>query len=257
MLQPITAANLATLKGIRHGFFTRPGGVSDGIYAGLNCGLGSSDDSARVLENRRRVSEHLGGAHGSVVTLYQEHGATALAIDGPVDRNNLPKADAVVTSAPGLVIGVLTADCGPLLFADAEGKVVAAAHAGWRGAVGGIIESTISGMERIGAKRSRIAAALGPCINEAAYEVGAEFEADVVARDPAGARFFGRPNADAKPHFDLPGYILNRLHGAGITNIVNEARCTHANESLFFSYRRTTQRKEPDYGRQISAIVVA
>lgn len=257
MLQPISAANLAALHGIRHGFFTRPGGVSDGIYAGLNCGLGSSDDSARVLENRRRVCEHLGGAHGAVVTLYQEHGTTALAIDKPVDRDSLPKADAVVTSTPGLVIGVLTADCGPLLFADPDAKIVAAAHAGWRGAVGGIIESTIAEMERIGAKRSRIAAALGPCINQNAYEVGAEFEANVIARDPAGARFFARSNAKAKPHFDLPGYVLNRLRGAGITNIVNEARCTHATESLFYSYRRTTQRKETDYGRQISAIVVA
>lgn len=257
MLQPILAANLAALPGIKHGFFTRPGGVSEGIYTGLNCGLGSSDDASRVLENRRRVSDHLGGAHGSVVTLYQEHGTTALAISAPVDRDHLPKADAVVTNTPGLVIGVLTADCGPLLFADPETKVVAAAHAGWRGAVGGIIESTLAEMERIGAKRSRIVAALGPCISQAAYEVGPEFEVAVLERDPSSGRFFAKPAADAKPHFDLPGYILNRLQNAGVTNIVNEARCTHATESLFFSYRRTTQRKEPDYGRQISAIVVA
>lgn len=257
MLQPIKAANLAAFDGIRHGFFTRPGGVSEGIYAGLNCGLGSSDDSASVLENRRRVSDHLGGTFGTVVTLYQEHGTTALAIKGPVDREHLPKADAVVTTTPGLVIGVLTADCGPLLFADAEANVVAAAHAGWRGAVGGIIESTLAEMERQGAKRQRIAAALGPCISQAAYEVGLEFEAGVLARDSAAHRFFTQSSADTKPHFDLPGYILDRLHTAGVGNIVNEAQCTHANESLFFSYRRTTQRKEPDYGRQISAIVVA
>lgn len=257
MLQPITASNLTALDGIRHGFFTRRGGVSDGIYAGLNCGLGSSDDAERVLENRRRVSDELGGKHGTVVTLYQVHGATALAIAAPVDRADLPKADAVVTSTPGLVIGVLTADCGPLLFADPEAKVVAAAHAGWRGAVGGIIESTLTEMERIGARRSRIVAALGPCISQAAYEVGADFEAGVLERDPTSGAFFSRSAAAAKPHFDLPGYILNRLQKAGVTNIVNEARCTHADESLFFSYRRTTQRKEPDYGRQISAIVVA
>ncbi|MBR2537422.1 MAG: peptidoglycan editing factor PgeF [Hyphomicrobium sp.] len=256
MLQPITASNLAALDGIRHGFFTRPGGVSDGIYAGLNCGLGSSDDAERVLENRRRISDALGGTYGAVVTLYQEHGTTALAINAPAD-SNLPKADAVVTSTPGLVIGVLTADCGPLLFADSEAKIVAAAHAGWRGAVGGIIESTLAEMERIGAKRSRIAAALGPCISQAAYEVGAEFEAGVLERDPTSGPFFAMSAAAAKPHFDLPGYILSRLQTAGVTNIVNEARCTHADESLFFSYRRTTQRKEPDYGRQISAIVVA
>ncbi|HPG89415.1 MAG TPA: peptidoglycan editing factor PgeF [Hyphomicrobium sp.] len=257
MLQPITAANLTALDGIKHGFFTRPGGISTGLYAGLNCGLGSADDAAHVLENRRRVSDHLGGAHGAVVTLYQEHGATALAIDKPMPRDNLPKADAVVTNTLGLVIGVLTADCGPILFADPDAKIVAAAHAGWRGAVSGIIESTIAEMERIGAKRTRIAAALGPCINQQAYEVGPEFETGILERDAANARYFARRDAASKPHFDLPAYILDRLARSGITNIVNEARCTHANESLFFSFRRTTERKEADYGRQISAIVVA
>ena len=257
MLQPITAANLASLPGISHGFFTRPGGVSDGIYAGLNCGLGSADDGARVLENRRRVSDHLRGQRNGVVTLYQEHGATALAISAPVDREHLPKADAVVTSTPGLVIGVLTADCGPLLFADPEAKVVAAAHAGWRGAVGGIIESTLAEMERIGARRSRIAVALGPCISQTAYEVGDEFKSAVLERDPSSEGFFSVPGATGRPHFNLPAYILNRLKKSGVSNVVNEALCTYANESLLFSYRRTTQRAEPDYGRQISAIVVA
>lgn len=257
MLQPIIAANLASLDGIRHGFFTRAGGVSTGLYAGLNCGLGSSDDQPSVIENRRRVSDHLGGAHGAVVTLYQEHGTTALAIDEPVARDSLPRADAVVTSTPGLVIGVLTADCGPVLFADPEARIVAAAHAGWRGAVSGILESTIAEMERIGAKRARIVAALGPCINQPAYEVGPEFEAGIVERDPSNARYFSRSDPASKPHFDLPGYVLDRLASSGVTNIVNAARCTHANESLFFSYRRTMERKEPDYGRQISAIVVA
>lgn len=257
MLQPITAANLEAIPGIRHGFFTRPGGVSTGIYAGLNCGLGSSDDPANVLENRRRISDHLGGTHGGVVTLYQEHGSTALTIDAPVPRDNLPKADAIVTTKPGLVIGVLTADCGPLLFADPVAKVVAAAHAGWRGAVGGIVESTIAEMDRAGASRARITAALGPCISQAAYEVGPEFEDGIVARDASYARYFARPTATGKPQFDLPGFIMDRLAAAGITNVVNAAHCTHENESLFFSYRRTTQRKEPDYGRQISAIVVA
>lgn len=256
MLQPIIAANLAAVPGIRHGFFTRPGGVSTGIYAGLNCGLGSSDDAANVLENRRRISEHLGGAHGGVVTLYQEHGITARTIDAPVPRDNLPKADAIVTTKPGLVIGVLTADCGPLLFADPVAKVAAAAHAGWRGAVGGIVESTIAEMERAGARRARIAAALGPCINQSAYEVGPEFEDGIVARDSSYAQYFNRLSASGKPHFDLPGFIMDRLAAAGITNVVNAAHCTHADESLFFSFRRTTQRKEPDYGRQISAIVV-
>ncbi len=257
MLQPITAANLAALDGIRHGFFTRPGGVSSGLYAGLNCGLGSADDGALVLENRRRVSEHLGGKHGGVVTLYQEHGATALAVDRPIARDSLPKADAVVTATPGLVIGVLTADCAPVLFADPKAKVVAAAHAGWRGAVAGIVESTIAEMERLGADRQRIVAALGPCITQPAYEVGPEFEAEVVQRDAGNARFFSRSDAASRPHFDLPGYVLSRLAESHISNIVNQAQCTHASESLFFSFRRSTERKEPDYGRQISAIVVA
>ena len=257
MHSPIEAENLKALPGIRHGFFTRAGGVSAGIYAGLNCGLGSSDDTANVIENRRRVSAHLGGAHDGVVTLYQEHGVTALAIDKPFARDALPKADAVVTATPGLVIGVLTADCAPVLFADAEARIVAAAHAGWRGAVNGIIGSTIAEMERLGAQRRRIVAAIGPCINQAAYEVGDAFEADVVVRDPANARFFARPAQKAKPHFDLPAYVLHRLTEAGVTNVSNRALCTHASESLFFSYRRTSQRQEPDYGRQISAIVVA
>jgi YfiH family protein len=257
MLTPIEAQNLTALPGIRHGFFTRAGGISTGIYASLNCGLGSSDATERVLENRRRVAAYLGGRFDGVVTLYQEHGAKAFTVTQPIARDALPKADAVVTSTPGLVIGVLTADCAPVLFADPDANVVAAAHAGWRGAVAGIIESTITAMERLGAERSRIAAAIGPCINQPAYEVGADFEAELLARDPAYARFLARREVGSKAHFDLPGFVLGRIAEAGIANIVNAAECTHGNESLFFSYRRTTQRKEADYGRQISAIVVA
>jgi polyphenol oxidase len=257
MLNPIEARNLATCVGIRHGFFTRAGGVSSGIYARLNCGLGSADEAALVLENRCRVSAHLGGRYDGLVTLYQEHGATAFTVDQPIAREALPKADAVVTNTPGLVIGVLTADCAPILFADPEAKIIAAAHAGWRGAVAGIVASTIAEMERLGAKRSRIVAALGPCITQPAYEVGPDFEAALTATDPAFARFLERPAAAAKAHFDLPGFVLSQLEAAQIGNIVNSAQCTHANESLFFSFRRTTQRNEADYGRQISAIVVA
>ena len=256
MLDPIEAPDLAKLPGLRHGFFTRAGGVSTGIYAGLNCGLGSGDDIALVLENRRRVAAHLGGRHDGVATLYQEHGATAFTIDRPIAREALPKADAVVTKTPGLVIGVLTADCAPILFADPEAKIVAAAHAGWRGAVAGIIVSTIAEMERLGAKRSRIVAALGPCITQPAYEVGPDFEAVLTARDHSNARFLARPATNAKAHFDLPGFVLSRLEAAQMGNIVNSAQCTHGNESLFFSFRRTTTRQEADYGRQISAIVV-
>lgn len=257
MLQPITASALGDLPSIRHGFFTRQGGVSSGIYASLNCGLGSNDDKAHVLENRRRVAAHLNGRSDGVVTLYQEHGATALTVSSPPDSVALPKADAVVSKTPGLVIGVLTADCAPVLFADAEAGVVAAAHAGWRGAVGGILESTIAEMERQGASRSRIRAAVGPCISLPAYEVGPQFAADVIARDGNYARFFAPLGPAGKEHFDLPGFVAARLTAAGLGQVQDLGQCTHGAESIFFSYRRTTQRREPDYGRQISAIVVA
>lgn len=257
MLSPIEAENLKHLPGIRHGFFTREGGVSSGIYAGLNCGLGSNDDSALVIENRRRVAGHLGADHGGVVTLYQVHGATALAVTGIVPREGLPKADAVVTSTPKLAIGVLTADCTPVLFADATASVVGAAHAGWRGAIAGILESTIAEMERLGARRARITVAIGPTISQEAYEVGPEFEAGVVALDPANARYFSVPPAGGRAHFDLPGFVLGRLKAAGVNSINLAAPCTRANESKFFSYRRSQALKEADYGRQISAIVVA
>jgi YfiH family protein len=257
MLVPLEAKCLTRSPAIRHGFFTRAGGVSAGIYASLNCGLGSNDDSEAVLENRRRVSAHLGGGSDGVVTLYQEHGATAQTVSQPPPRTELPKADAIVSTTPGLVIGVLTADCAPVLLADAEARVVAAAHAGWRGAVGGILESAIREMERHGAVRARICAAVGPCINQAAYEVGPEFEADVVGRDPSYRQFFHRSSEGARPHFDLPGFVALRLAEAGVGAIERQTACTHENESLFFSFRRTTQRREGDYGRQISAIVVA
>jgi polyphenol oxidase len=257
MLSPIEAENLKRLPGIRHGFFTREGGVSTGIYAGLNCGLGSNDDSNLVLENRRRVAQHLGADHGGVITLYQVHGTTALSVTGPVPRTNLPKADAVVTATPKLAIGVLTADCTPVLFADTSARVVGAAHAGWRGAVSGILESTIAEMERLGARRERITVAVGPTISQAAYEVGPEFEAEVVALDPAYARYFSWPEPGARAHFDLPGFVLGRLKAAGVGSIELAAPCTRANESKFFSYRRSQTLKEGDYGRQISAIVVA
>lgn len=254
---PITSAALAALPGIAHGFFGRDGGVSTGLYAALNCGLGSQDDRERVMENRRRVAAALGDASWPVVTLYQTHSATARIVTGPQDGANLPKADAVVSATPGVVVGALAADCCPVLFADPQAKVVAAAHAGWRGAVGGILESTVATMQEAGAQRGRIVAAIGPCIGLAAYEVGPEFEAEVVALDTANACFFSRRAKDARPHFDLPGYVLARLTGLDLAHIENATRCTYENESEFFSYRRSCHRKEPDYGRQISAIVVA
>jgi len=257
MLAPRLADNLQNLSGIRHGFFTRDGGASQGIYASLNCGLGSNDAPDLVLENRSRVAEHLGGRNGGVVTLYQEHGTIAREVTALPDRASLPRADAVVTTTPGLVIGILTADCAPVLLADADARVVAAAHAGWRGALEGVVESAIQEMERLGARRERIHAAVGPCISQCAYEVGPEFEAQFVSRDPANQRFFAQRSETSRPHFDLPGFVLHRLREARVGSAIDLAMCTYENESLFFSYRRKTKRFEPDYGRQISAIVVA
>jgi polyphenol oxidase len=243
--------------GIRHGFFTKRGGVSDGIYGSLNCGLGSNDDPVKVLENRARVARHLGATDHQVVTLHQTHSSTALIVDQPYPpRDAVPKADAVVTRTPGLAIGALAADCNPVLFADPQAKVVAAAHAGWRGALGGIIESTIAAMESLGAQRARIRAAVGPCINQAAYEVGPEFEAEFLKASADYAVFFNRASPGSRPHFDLPGFVMMRLGRAGVGTTERVAHCTYENESKFFSFRRTTHRKEADYGRQISAIMV-
>lgn len=255
MLEPIVS-DVLSVPGIAHGFFTRKGGVSSGIYESLNCGLGSKDERAAVLQNRDRVARHLGAAPGSVVTLYQIHSDVSVAVDRPVPFESLPKADALVTRTPGVVIGALAADCAPVLFVDPAAKVVGAAHAGWRGAVGGILESTLAAMVRLGAEQSRISACVGPCIGQHAYEVGPEFEADLLVRDRENARFFVRPSAGAKPHFDLPGYVEARLRNARLAAVERRTPCTFESESLF-SYRRSQRHRQPDYGRQISAIVVS
>ena len=256
MTTPILASNLSRLPGIRHGFFTRAGGVSTGLYAGLNCGLGSKDDRSAVIENRSRVALALGTTAGQLLTCYQIHSATAVIATEPWTQDAMPKADAIVTAIPGLAIGALAADCCPVLFADPEAKVVATAHAGWKGAVGGVIENAITAMESLGAKRSRIRAAYGPCISLAAYEVGPEFEAAVLSVDPGAGRFFAKPTPETRAHFDLPAYVGSRLAKTGV-GVENASTCTYEDDSKFFSYRRTTHRKEADYGRQISAIVVA
>jgi len=256
MLEPIQAHCLANLPGIRHGFFTRRGGVSDSLYASLNCGPGSSDEPTRVGENRARVAKHLGADEPEVVTLYQIHSAKALAVEGQVHAIGRPKADAVVTRTPGLAIGTLTADCAPVLFADTEAGVVGAAHAGWRGAMAGILEAAIAEMERLGGRRERILAAIGPAINQAAYEVGPEFKAALIRGNPDNGRFFHQTEPNGRPHFDLPGYVESRLGAAGLARVERHSPCTYANESLFFSFRRSQHLAETDYGRQISAIVV-
>jgi YfiH family protein len=241
--------------GIRHGFFTREGGVSHGIYASLNCGLGSADSREAVRENRGLVAGRLGGAPDWLITVHQVHSPVALIAEEPWPSAP-PKADAIVTRTPGLVIGALSADCAPLLLMDREAKVVAAAHAGWRGAIGGVIEATLTTMESIGARRERIAAAVGPTIGPDAYEVGSDFRAAFEDEDPANAAYFRNGADEAHFQFDLPAYCLKRLRRAGINECESLGLCTYTNESLFFSYRRSLHAGEPDYGRQISAILV-
>lgn len=252
----LTADILSSIEGIRHGFFGRQGGVSTGLYASLNCGLGSADERGAVIENRGRVAAALGARPSSVTTLHQVHSATAFVIERPLAREEVPKADALVTRTPGVVIGAMAADCTPVLFADPVTRTIAAAHAGWRGALGGVLEATVAAMEGLGAQRANIRAAIGPTINQPAYEVGPEFEAQVLAQSPDSARFFARPSAAGRAHFDLPGFVEQRLVDCGLAAIERRTACTYDNESLYFSFRRATHRREPDYGRQISAIVV-
>ena len=258
MIKPYLAPSLKSEPGISHGFFTTAGGVSDGIYATLNCGLGSKDDARHAAENRARVAAHLGAHH--IITPFQIHSAEVVVADVAWTREAMPRCDAIVTQTPGLAVGVLAADCAPVLLADPEARVVAAAHAGWRGAIDGVTDATIAKMIELGAKRERIVAAVGPCIGVAAYEVGPEFEARFLAHHPANYQFFERPRKDgkpsAKPHFDLTGYVVTRLRLGRIARVDAIEACTFTNESEFFSFRRSQAHKEPDYGRQISAIVL-
>ncbi|HUS97900.1 MAG TPA: peptidoglycan editing factor PgeF [Hyphomicrobiaceae bacterium] len=260
------ANNLGDLPGIRHGFFSRQGGVSGGVYGSLNCGYGSQDQPEAVRENRRRVAEHLlagtdancraGTQHDDVVTVYQVHSAKAVVVGGPFAEGTTPKADAVVCATRGVVVGALAADCTPVLFADPVNGVVAAAHAGWRGAVDGVLQATVDAMEALGGHRKSIHAAVGPTIHQAAYEVGPEFEAEFIRRANDNGRFFTRPSPGGRPHFDLPGYCRHQLTSSGVASVTSIGQCTYENESMLFSYRRKTHLNEPDYGRQISAIVL-
>ncbi len=249
----ITAPELASRPSIRHAFFTRQGGVSDGIYASLNGGIGSSDDPAKVGENRRRMAEELGVASDALVSVYQVHSADAVVVEGPWTGER-PKADGMATKVPGIALAITTADCGPVLFADSDAGVIGAAHAGWRGAVTGVLESTIEAMERLGARRGRIVAVLGPTISQAAYEVGPDFIARFTEERPGDGRFLEPGEKPGHAMFDLPGFIGACLEAAGIAAFTNLGLCTYSDPERFFSYRRTTHRREPDYGRLISAI---
>jgi YfiH family protein len=256
MPEPITADCLADVRGIQHGFFTRKGGVSEGIYAALNCGAGSRDDRERVMENRARVSRHLGAAEAALITCHQVHSAEAIVVREAWGPGHAPKADGLVTAERGIVLGALAADCAPVLFCDPEARVIGAAHAGWKGALTGVLEATIAAMARIGARPSRIRAALGPCIGPEAYEVGPEFEARFLMADDGNARFFRRPGGAERPFFDLPGYVLARLSEAGLDTVESATACSYGDPVRFFSFRRATHRGETDYGRQVSAIVL-
>ena len=246
-LEIITSDALAA----RHGFFTRKGGASSGVFAGLNCGTGSTDQTEIVAINRARVAEAMGLGPEALVTVHQVHSARALAVTGPLSI--LPEADAIVTSTPGLLLAVLTADCQPVLFHDPEAGVIGAAHAGWRGAVDGVLEATIDAMESLGARRSQIAAVIGPTISQAAYEVGPEFFDRFRAEDDASTRFFANGEGD-RMLFDLPGYGLYRLRNAGLKHAEWTGHCTYRDPSRFYSFRRTTHAGEADYGRLISTI---
>ena len=242
----------ATLDGVAHGFLGRTGGVSTGIHAGLNVGIGSDDDAAAVAENRRLASEAvLPGA--ALVTLYQTHSADCVTVRSPFEERLRPRADALVTDRPGLALGILTADCAPVLLADKDAGVVGAAHAGWKGAIGGVTDATILAMEAVGAKRDRIAAAIGPCIARASYEVDDAFARRFEAHDPANERFFAE-GRDGHFQFDLEAYVAHRLASAGIGRVAMLGLDTYADEARFFSFRRATHRGEPGYGRQISII---
>lgn len=252
---PVITSPLLELGGVRHAFFTRQGGVSTGIYGSLNVGRGSSDVAADVVENRRRAAAHFGAPDQALSTCYQIHSATALVAEAPW-ADARPQADGVVAARPGIVCGALAADCAPILFADPQARIVAAAHAGWKGALTGIAEATVARMAELGAEPARIVAVVGPCIGPASYEVGLEFLERFVAEDPANAAFFAPGEGPDKRLFDLPGFVLNRLRGAGVETCDWVGRDTCAEEDLFFSNRRAFKRGEPDFGRLLSAITL-
>lgn len=248
MLEIITSPSLARFQ---HGFFTRKGGASSGVFQGLNCGTGSSDQADVVAINRTRVAEAVGLTTAELMSVHQIHSADAHVVTGPTaDR---VRADAMVTATPGLALAILTADCQPVLFADRDAGVVAAAHAGWRGALNGVLEATLAAMEGLGARRSRISAVIGPCISQRAYQVGPEFIDQFLAEDRDNSRFFANGSGD-RLQFDLPGFGLYRLRRAGVGQAEWTGHCTYGDPQRFYSYRRSVHAGEADYGRLISVI---
>ncbi|WP_085307686.1 peptidoglycan editing factor PgeF [Planktotalea arctica] len=248
ILERLKADNLGA---VRHGFYTRKGGASSGIFQGLNCGVGSSDQRDIVAINRARVASDMGVAPTALVGVHQYHSADVVVIDAPSDAR--PKADAMVTNQPNIALGILTADCQPVLFADPKAGVIGAAHAGWKGALDGVLSRTVEAMEALGAARADISAAIGPCISQKAYEVGPEFFEDFIAQDHGYSQFFAGGNED-RMQFDLPGFGLHMLREAGVGHTAWIGHCTYSDDARFYSYRRTTHLNEADYGRLISVI---
>jgi YfiH family protein len=253
----LQAPALSELTGVRHAFFTRDGGVSEGLYSTLNGGTGSNDAPAKVVENRTRMAAALGVAPDHFLTAYQIHSPDVVTIKRPWEPHQRPRADAIVTGTRGLGIGITTADCGPVLFADSKAGVIGAAHAGWRGAFTGVLEATVAAMEACGASRARIVAVLGPTIRQPNYEVGPEFVARFEEAHAENLRFFEPSLRAGHAMFDLPGFIVTRLSAAGIGRIEDVGCCTYADPTRFFSYRRSTHVREPDYGRHVNAIALA
>lgn len=251
----ITSKLLSRLPGVHHAFFTSEGGVSDGIYESLNGGLGSNDDPVRVTENRRRMAETLKVAPAHFLTAYQVHSPDVAVVIEPWPPEMRPHVDALVTNTVGIALGVTTADCGPLLFADPHARVIGTAHAGWKGAFGGVIEATIEAMEKLGATRSDMTVAIGPLIRQPSYEVGAEFIDRFIEADKNNDRYFIPSSRDGHAMFDLAGYVRTRLESVGVSAIDDVGLDTYA-DPRFFSYRRSVHRSEPDYGRNIHALVL-
>ncbi len=236
----------------QHGFFTRKGGASTGIYQGLNCGLGSNDTRETVLTNRTNVANAMQINPKALQSVHQIHSANVITLTEPVDHNTM-KADAMATATKGIALGILTADCAPILFSDPDANVIGAAHSGWKGAIGGVSEATLSAMETLGAKRENITAVVGPTISQRAYEVGPEFFEEFIAHDIDYSRFFAQ-GTDDRMQFDLPSFCLHKLRSAGVSHATWTGHCTYSDQDRFYSYRRTCHAKQPDYGRLISVI---
>ncbi len=252
----ITASKLQSCPTIRHGFFTRRDGVSSGVFAGLNCGYGSGDEARNIDQNRAIAMAKLGLKRQDLNTIYQVHSPDVVVADGPWLRHERPRADGIVTNRSGLAIGVMSADCTPVLFADHRARIIGAAHAGWKGALHGVLSNTINKMEELGGDRRHITAAVGPCIHQPSYEVGLEFRTTFVNENKDFAGYFLPSETPDHYLFDLPKFVVDRLEALGLGSVESVSVDTYANEDQFYSYRRTTHRKEADYGRGLSAIVI-